>query len=66
MFTVINVAANAVGSVPSVAAMVASISVMVVVGVAQEIQARTRYFYRFPEQSLGISIFLDPILFSIN
>ncbi|MCJ1435820.1 hypothetical protein MMC27_005196 [Xylographa pallens] len=42
VFTVINIAANVVGNVPSVAAMVTSISVMVVVGVAKEIQSRAR------------------------
>ncbi|MCJ1289932.1 hypothetical protein MMC34_001466 [Xylographa carneopallida] len=42
VFTVINVAANVVGNVPSVAAIVTSISVMVVVGVAKEMQSRTR------------------------
>ena len=46
VFTVVNIAANVVGNVPSVAAMVTSIAVMVVVGVAKEIQSRARYFFQ--------------------
>ncbi|MCJ1380685.1 hypothetical protein MMC17_003793 [Xylographa soralifera] len=42
VFTVINVAANVVGNVPSVAAIVTSIAVQVVFGVAKEMHSRTR------------------------
>ena len=66
MFTVINVAANVVGNVPSVAAIVTSISVMVVVGVAKEMQSRTRYSLRSRETNIGSLTSLDPILSSIN
>ncbi|MCJ1393444.1 hypothetical protein MMC18_006319 [Xylographa bjoerkii] len=42
VFTVINIAANALGFVPNIAAMATSTLVMVTVGVAKELQSRTR------------------------